>query len=197
MFELPTSIVIEDVEYPIRNAGDYRMVLDCFSALQDVSLNEEERIIASLMIFYEDVLSLDNLFEIFNTNELLAEATKQMYRFFSCNDDRPGRQVPYKLIDWEQDQQMIAGAVNKVAGFEIRSAEYIHWWTFMGYYGNVGKSTMATVIDIRNKLKSGKKLEKQEKEFQRDNPQYFIWNSKSIEEQEADEWVREIWNSEQ
>ena len=196
MFELPTSIWIEDEEYKIRNDGDYRMVLDCFSALQDIELGEEERIITALIIFYGDVLSLDNLYEIFDTEDKLKTAVKEMYRFFNCNDMRPGKKVNYRLIDWEQDAQMIAGAVNKVANMEVRSVPYMHWWTFMGYYSNVGKGTLATVIDIRSKIKRGKKLEKQEQEFRRDNPQYFIWNSATVEEQEADEWVKSIWNQE-
>ena len=197
MFELPTSVWIEEKEYKIRKDGDYRMVLDCFSALQDIELGEEERIITALIIFYDDVLSLDNLYELFDTPELMREAVKEMYRFFNCYDERPGRVVPYKLIDWEQDTQIIAGAVNKVAGTEIRSVEYLHWWTFMGYYSNVGKSTLSTIVDIRKKIKEGKKLEKPEKEFRHDNPQFFIWNSATIEDQEAEEWARNIWNSEQ
>ena len=65
MYELPTTVVINDTIYTIRNRGDYRMVLDCFQVLNDVELSEEERIIACLLIFYEDfnevesVLSLD------------------------------------------------------------------------------------------------------------------------------------------
>ena len=164
MYELQTSVTIEDTTYNIRNAGDYRMVLDCFSALQDIELSKEERLIASLSIFYDDVFYLDpqhgitNIQELFNTQEKLEAAVIGMYNFFNCNQESVGNKVNYKLIDWDKDSQMIASAVNKVAGFEVRSAEYIHWWTFLGYYSAVGKSTLATVIDIRDKIVNGKKL---------------------------------------
>ena len=36
MYELPTSITLKGIEHPIRNDGDYRMVLDCFNALNDM-----------------------------------------------------------------------------------------------------------------------------------------------------------------
>lgn len=195
MFELPTSVIIEDEEYPIRERGDFRLVLDCFSALQDIELSEEGRIITALILFYDDVLldDSDSLYEIFNTNEKMKLAVKEMYNFFNCGaDDSLVKKTNYRLIDWEKDTQMIAGAVNKVAGVEVRSLDYMHWWTFMGYYGNIGKSTMSTVINIRQKIKTGKKLEKYEREFRNENPQYFVWNSSTISQAEDDAWFDEI-----
>ena len=119
-----------------------------------------------------------------------------MYNFFNCNGLDVGNRVPYKLIDWEQDEQMIVSAVNRVATTEIRALPYLHWFTFMGYYQAVGKSTLSTVVEIRSKLKKGKKLEKYEKEFKNENPQYFIWNDKSVEDKEAEEYIMSIWNKE-
>ena len=43
-----------------------------------------------------------------------------------------------------------------------------------------------------------KKLEKWEKQFKRDNPQYFEWNYKTAERMEKDKEIKEIlemWNS--
>lgn len=171
------------------------MVLDCFSALQDIELDKQERIITSLAIFYEDVLSLDCIDNVFSDIETLNEAIEKMMWFFSCGDNNVGNKRNYKLIDWEKDSQMISSAVNKVAGYETRSAEYIHWWTFLGYYSAVGHSTLSTVVEIRDKIKKGKKLEKHEQEFRRDNPQYFVWNDKTEEDIEAEEWIKSIWNS--
>lgn len=196
MYDLPTSIIIEDRRYNIRNAGDFRMVLDCFSALQDIDLPKEERIITSLIIFYEDVLSLDDVYNVFDTQEKIEEAANQMMWFFNCGNKNFGNKSNLKLIDWEQDSQMIASAINKVAGVETRSLEYLHWWTFLGYYGAVGRSTLSTVVEIRKKIKTGKKLEKHESEFRHENPQYFIWNSTTVEEIEDDDWIKSVWNNE-
>ena len=51
MFELPTSIEIEGKSYNIRNKGDYRTIIDCFLALDDLELSKVERVYASLIIF--------------------------------------------------------------------------------------------------------------------------------------------------
>ena len=99
------------------------------------------------------------------------------------------------MIDWDVDSQLICSAINKIAGKEIRFEPYIHWWTFLGYYMSIGDSVLATVVNIRDKILTGKKLEKHERQFRAENPQYFIWNHKTVEQQEAEQWVHEIWNS--
>lgn len=193
MFNIPISIKIGETEYKIRNNGDYRTILDCFAALNDEELTKEERLFASLIIFYEDLESPDDVVTVFGDN--LTDAVNEMYNFFACGVHSQS-QSTHKLIDWELDEQMICAAVNKVAGKEIRFEEYLHWYTFMGYYTAVGDGLLSTVVGIRDKIVKGKKLEKYEKEFKRDNPQYFAWNSKSAEQNEADLYVRQIWNSE-
>lgn len=192
MYTIPISVVIDNVEYGIRNNGDYRVILDCFSALQDVDLTEQERVFASLIIFYQDLNNLEDVL----TQANLVERVSEMYKFFNCGDvDTLGTKVPYKLIDWEQDSQLISSAINAVANTEIRSSPYIHWWTFMGYFSAIGKSLLSNVITIREKLLKGKKLEKYEREFRRDNPKYFVWNSKSVDDAQADKLLQELWNN--
>lgn len=192
MFEIPVSLEIGEEQLSIRNKGDYRMVLDCFAALNDVELEKEERVYCSLIIFYEDFNSLEDLMAYPNLNE----AVKQMYWFFNCGDNTGvGANKHRKLIDWEGDSQLIASAVNKVASTEIRMLPYLHWWTFMGYYLAIGESPLATIVGIRSKIMEGKKLEKHEKKFKNDNPQYFIWDNKSVEDKEAEEAIMSLWNA--
>lgn len=190
MYDIPTSITVDGKEYKIRNNGDFRVILDCFQALADVELSARERLLASLIIFYEDFDTIEDL-ESVNLEELVSE----MYNFFNCGSDSAGTQSNKKLIDWKQDEQLICSAVNKVANKEIRLEPYIHWWTFMGYFTAIGDSPIATIIEIRDKIVSGKSLEKHERQYRMNNPQYFTWNSKTVEENEADKLVRELWDS--
>lgn len=193
MYSIPTEILIGEQSFKITDRGDYRMVLDCFSALEDPELSKEQRIATSLLIFYEDLRDLND----FSKFPDLEVAVKEMYKFFNGGGEQSqGANVNHKLIDWEQDSQMICSAVNNVAHMEVRSEPYIHWWTFLGYYMAVGESPLATVVGIRDKIVRGKKLEKHELEFQRNNPQYFTWNRMTVEEQEADAYIRGLWNSE-
>lgn len=190
MYTIPTSITVDGVEYKIRNDGDFRVILDCFRALGDVELTAKERLLAALIIFYVDFNTIEDL-----ADKDVEQLTKEMYNFFNCGSDTVGTKSNKKLVDWEQDEQLICSAVNKVYGKEIRLEPYVHWWTFVGYFTAIGESPISTIIHIRDKMVSGKKLEKHERDYKRENPQYFTWNSKTVEENEADKLIREIWDS--
>lgn len=193
MFDLPTTVTIKDREFGIRDDGDYRMILDVFSALQDIDIPKKERMITAIVIFY-DGFSLDNVFEKAESSEIMEELATKMFDFISCGQTNMGNKTNHKLIDWEQDEQLIASAINNVANMEIRTVDYMHWWTFMGHYISVGESVLSTVVQIRSKLVEGKKLEKHEQEFRKKNPEYFIWNRQTVEDREADALIKEIWN---
>lgn len=191
MYELPTTVEVNGIDFGIRKRGDYRMVLDVFSILEDSSITQSERIMTALLIFYEDFEDFQDVLMC----QYVEELSKQMFNFF--NAGRPeGKRLERKLVDWEQDSAMITSAINNVANKEIRAEDYLHWWTFVGYYMAIGESTLSTVIGLRDKILRGKHLEKWEREFRRENPQYFVWNHKSVEDEEAEEWLKSVWNKE-
>lgn len=194
MYELPTTVTINGTVYTIQNSGDYRMVLDCFSALNDVELSKNERIFACLLIFYEDFEKLEDVLSL--DEDTLRALVEGAFSFFNCGQKHAGAETNYKTIDWEEDEQLISAAINKVAGKEVRAETYLHWWTFMGYFGAVGDGALATVVGIRSKIAKGKKLEKYEQEFRRDNPQYFMWDRRTLQQKEDDELLNQLWNKE-
>lgn len=194
MFSLPTTVTVNGRTLHIRNNGDYRMILDCFNALSDGELSEDLRVLASLLIFYNEFTCVEDVDEFADCLDKLVE---EMYKFINCGQvDSPGKVTNKPLLDWSKDEQMICAAVNNVAKQEVRSLEYLHWWTFMGYFLSVGESVMSTVVSIRDKIVHHKKLEKWEQEFKRSNPDYFVWNMSTIEDKEAENIIRDLWNKE-
>lgn len=152
--ELPTSINVGGKDEPIRT--DYRDILNIFSAFNDEDLSKKEKLLVCLRIFYVNIDDIDI--------ELYEEAYDKAVIFM--DQGRESNDIPEpKLMDWEQDGCLIFPAVNKVAGMEVRSCEYMHWWTFIGYYMGIGESVFSEVINIRTKNQKHKKLEENEKEF--------------------------------
>ena len=193
MYELPTTIDINEQSFTIRNRGDYRMVLDCFDALNDADISQEERIYSALIIFYDCLQEIEDIENIFG--DFVEEAILKMFDFFNCGQENSGYMTNKILVDWKKDSQIITAAVNNVAGKEVRAEPYLHWWTFMGYYISIGESVFSTVVSIRDKITKCKKLDKFDRKFQVENPSYFKWNSKPVSEIEADREVFELWNS--
>jgi hypothetical protein len=196
MFELPTSIEIQGQLHDITNKGDYRMVLDCFEVLEDITLTDQERMLCCLIIFYDELNEIDDIDTVFGEN--FQEAVEKMFVFFNYGKPQSqslGMKMNHKLVNWDKDSDMIASAVNNVAGKEVRLEPYIHWWTFLGYYMAIGDCLFANVIHIRNKILKGEKLEKYEQKFKRDNPDYFNWDSRTLEQKKDDLEGQLLWNS--
>ena len=106
-----------------------------------------------------------------NSHHIIEAAFKAALAFIDHNDkpEDTGGKPPPRVMDWEQDESIMFPAVNKVAGFEVRTARYVHWWTFMGYYMEISDGVFAQVLNLRLKRAKGKKLEKSELEFAREN----------------------------
>lgn len=158
IYDLPTSVEVCGVEYDIRS--DYRAILDICVALHDVELDEREKAYVALLIFYPDFESMPP--------EHYEEAIKQCYQFIDCGESTQGKKQP-RLMDWEQDFRYIVAPINRVAGKEIRSVEYMHWWTFISCYYEIGDCLFAQIVRIRDKKAKGKQLDKSEREFYRKN----------------------------
>lgn len=155
-YDLPVSLEIGGTGFSIRT--DFRVVLKLFRYLNDPEYTDEEKTILLLYSLYEDA---DNIPE-----ESIQEAVEQAQIFLNGgvdNQNQNERSAP--LMDWEQDASMIVSGVNKVAGTEIRALPYLHWWTFLGYYMEIGEGAFSTIVAIRDKLNKGEKLEKYEREF--------------------------------
>lgn len=190
MYELPITVEVAGKSYKIRNGADYRTIIGVISLCEDPELTKEERTVSALIVFYEDINEFEDIFEVFGEN--VKDAMDAMLKFISYNyDDDLSSSAKVKLIDWVQDENLIIAGVNSVAKTEVRALEYLHWWTFLSYYMSIGESALSTVVSIRNKIAKGKKLEKYEQEFRRENPSYFRWKNKEVEERN---FIESIWN---
>ena len=190
MYELPITVEVAGKSYKIRNGADYRTIIGVISLCEDPELTKEERTVSALIVFYEDINELEDIFEVFGENT--KDAIDAMLKFISYDyDDDLASSAKVKLIDWVQDENLIIAGINSVAKTEVRALEYLHWWTFLSYYMSIGESALSTVVSIRNKIAKGKKLEKYEKEFRRENPAYFRWKNQEIEEHN---FIESIWN---
>lgn len=113
------------------------------------------------------------------------DAYKAAEEFLDHGSHNDARHHP-AVMDWEQDADILFPAVNKVAGFETRSAEYIHWWTFLGWCMSVdANSVWANVMSLRSKRAKGKPFEKWEKEYWSANRSICVLRHRDTEEEKA------------
>ena len=181
---LPEVLTVGGEEYPIRT--DYRNILQVFEAFQDPDLQPEEKWIVAIYLLFENFSCADDVLEAAQDGFDLGEAMEQISWFISAG--QPEKQVlEQPTYSWTQDEQMIFSAVNKVAGRETRELEYLHWWTFLGYFNEVGEGTFSFIVGIRHKLNKGKKLEKHEKEFLSHNKELVLMKKPLTKEEQEQE----------
>lgn len=182
--ELPKTLTVGGVEYDI--GTDFRNVLRIFEAFQDPELTREEKWIVAIWRMFWDFCEVDDIFEAAQDGFDLEDAMKQVSWFISAG--QPEKQVfEQPTYNWTHDEQMIFSAVNKVAGKETRQLEYLHWWTFLGYFNEVGEGAFSFIVGIRNKLNKGKKLEKHEKEFLAHNKELVLMKKPMTKEEKEQE----------
>ena len=198
-YDLPTTIEIKGKEYPITEKGHFKVILDCFELLNDDEIPENLRAFDCLKIFFEDINSDEDIANKLGVDGY-QEAVQKMFQFYNCNQlEVPQKSQPpsLNLVDWETDAQLICAAILEVAGVDIRSLPFLHWFTFMGYYMSINpNSAWGNIINIRYKKARGKKLEKHEREYIMNNPQYFTTREHLRQQKEDEEWLASVWGKE-
>lgn len=153
-FNLPDTVTVSGTEYPVRT--DFRVILEIFIMLDDPDLTDADKTEALLRMFYVE-------------RPPDVEAAVEAFANFA-NPRRGSSKHDARLIDWEQDFSLMVAPVNHILGCECRARPELHWHSFLAAYLEIPpESVFARVLRIREKLRTGKKLEKYERSWYRRN----------------------------
>lgn len=164
-YTLPESVIVDGQELAIRS--DYRAILDICVALQDIDLTDSDKAYVALKVFFKDQVPFSE------------EALNRVFWFINCGNSGSGTEKKtVKLFDWEQDFQLIIAPINRLMGCDVRGVPQLHWWTFMGYFQEIGECLFSRIVAIRSKRSKGKKLDEVEKEFYKENKELVDFKAK-------------------
>lgn len=150
LWALPREAVLDGKPYPHKT--DFRQILKLMGVLSDEAKPAHLRWLTALAYFYETTIPA----------ALEQEAMAYLSDFLSCGE--PGAPGP-KLLDWNLDAPEIIADINAVAGREVRSEPYLHWWSFLSFFHGIRDGRLSQLVTIRDKLRRGKRLEPFEQEF--------------------------------
>lgn len=155
---LPEALEVGGRLIPIN--ADFRNILTIFEAFNDPELTNEEKSYICLARLYTAPLPYYSA----------DEAYSQAAWFMNGGDISMSKPEDVRVLDWKQDEAMIMPAVSKAVGaVDIRSMPFLHWWTFLGAFGEIGEGLFSTVVSLRQKKARGEKLTKSEEKFWRKN----------------------------
>lgn len=175
-YALPKKIRIGNYDYKIRT--DFRLVLDIITALNDVELTFQDKAWVTMQLLYKDYKKIPP--------QNLQEAFEKAFVFINCGEYET-KSNDVKLIDWEQDFKYIVAPINRTLGFECRNSRYLHWWTFISAYMEIGECVLSSIASIRNKKIRGKKLNEEEQEFYNRNKNIIDLRKKLSHEEKIEQ----------
>lgn len=176
-YTLPKVLEVAGKELSIRY--DWRAILDCIVILNAEDLDEREKAVAFLEVFYVNPEEIEDY----------EEAIKKAMAFISNGTD--DNQSKKEYMNWEHDFPMIIAPISRVAGKDIRELPELHWWSFLGYFMEIGECYWSSVVSIRVKKSNGKKLEKWEQEFYREHKKDIDLHLKYSKQE--DDLFAELW----
>lgn len=176
IWSLPTSLNLSGVDWQIRT--DFRCILGILTELNNPEYDNEEKWLIVLDILYVD---FDNM-----PYALYSEAYNKALDFIDMGTKEEDAKQKPRVMDWEQDASLIIPAVNRVLGKEIRAMTYVHWWTFLSAYMEIGECSYSHILNIRTKKAKGKTLEKWEQEYLRENKNIVELKHRITEEEKQE-----------
>lgn len=156
---LPSSLSLQGQEYAIN--ADWRPCVNIMRMFERTDLSDTEKVLCMVGILYEDEIP----------DRLMTEAAEQAVWFLNLGEATDGKKSALslgRLFSWEQDLKFIISAVDKSAGFSIRSKEFYHFWEFMSAFFETGECVFNTIVHQRKLKKTGKQS-KADKEWWAEN----------------------------
>lgn len=158
ILKLPVTLNVKGRDFAIN--ADFRPCLNIMRMFERNDLTDREKIECMVGILFVDEIP----------DELLPDAAQEAVWFLNLGEDVQGKgnRGIGRLFSWEQDLKFIISAVDKSAGFSIRSREFYHFWEFMSAFFESGECVFNTLVHQRKLKKTGKQT-KSDREWWAEN----------------------------
>lgn len=180
--KLPTSVVIDGVEYKINS--DFRTSILFSLLMEDRDVNEQDKILGALQLYYDVIPN--------NINS----AIDKIINFYLCNDNNntssgsSKNKSNKKVLDYEIDSNYIYSAFLTQYNIDLQDIEYLHWWKFKAMLESLNDDLMlCKIIKFRSIDVSKIQDKEQKKYYQKMQKMYEIKEKISEEElKQLEEW---------
>lgn len=181
--KLPTSVVIDGVEYKINS--DFRTSILFSLLMEDEEVNEQDKILGALQLYYDVIPS--------NINSAIDE----IINFYLCNEinnitssSSEKNKSNKKVLDYDIDSNYIYSAFLTQYNIDLQDIEYLHWWKFKAMLDSLNDDLMlCKIIKFRSIDVSKIQDKEQKKYYQKMQKMYEIKEKISEEElKQLEEW---------
>ena len=154
---LPTTVDIEGIEYEINS--DFRTSILFELLMQDVEIEDEEKIIQALQLYYKQC------------PHNIDEAINKMLWFYSCgkennlkSNSKTGSSSE-QIYNFNYDDEYIYSAFLDQYRIDLNDIEYLHWWKFKAMFKALKEDNEIIKIMGYRSIDLSKVEDKKQKEF--------------------------------
>lgn len=182
---LPSSVKIDGTEYEINS--DFRTSVLFSLLMEDDSLNEEEKVLQALNLYYPVIP--DNL----------EKAIEQIKWFYSCGKlDNPignkkARASSKKVFDFEVDANYIYSAFMSQYNIDLQDIGQLHWWKFKALLEGLKEDNKLSKIIQYRSMDLSKIKDKEQRKFYKDMQKQYSLKKESEEDLKLlEEWNKKL-----
>ena len=182
---LPSSVKIDGTEYEINS--DFRTSVLFSLLIEDDSLNEEEKVLQALNLYYPVIP--DNL----------EKAIEQIKWFYSCGkSDKPignkkRKTNSNKVFDFEVDANYIYSAFMSQYNIDLQDIGQLHWWKFKALLEGLKEDNKLSKIIQYRSMDLSKIKDKEQRKFYKDMQKQYSLKKESEEDLKLlEEWNKKL-----
>ena len=167
---------------------DFRESIKFELLMQNNKINEENKIIYALNLYYYDTSKIKDIKQAINDILWFYRCGKEIKKEEN-NETRKAKQI----YSYEFDDEYIYSSFLEYYGIDLNSIKYLHWWKFKALFNGLGEKTkIVEVMSYRNMNVERIKDKEMKKHYIKMQQIYALPDMRSEEEKEAD-FAENMW----
>lgn len=175
----------------LRIRTDFRESIKFELLMQDRRMNEKDKIMQALNLYYYDLKEIKDI----------KQATNDILWFYRCgkeiekkeDNSEESEQKTKQIYSYEFDDEYIYSAFMEQYKIDLNSIKYLHWWKFKALFKSLNENTQFVKIMGYRAINLSKIKDKDLKaNYRKMQKTYALPDMRTEEEKEAD-FANELW----
>lgn len=175
----------------LRIRTDFRESIKFELLMQDKRLNEKDKIMQALNLYYYDLKEIKDIKQAINDLLWFYRCGKEIEKQEDSSEE--SEQKTKQIYSYEFDDEYIYSAFMEQYKIDLNSIKYLHWWKFKALFKSLNENTQFVKIMGYRAINLSKIKDKDLKaNYRKMQKTYALPDMRSEEEKEAD-FANELW----
>lgn len=175
----------------LRIRTDFRESIKFELLMQDRRINEKDKIMQALNLYYYDLKEIKDIKQAINDLLWFYRCGKEIEKQEDNNEEK--EQKTKQIYSYEFDDEYIYSAFMEQYKIDLNSIKYLHWWKFKALFKSLNENTQFVKIMGYRAINLSKIKDKDLKaNYRKMQKTYALPDMRSEEEKEAD-FANELW----